>query len=433
MSRLSRAKALRHIDKMQPQSEVYRMELLHQLQVEYWPIERLIPYARNARTHSDDQVDQIAESIAAFGFCNPILVDLEGEIIAGHGRVLAARKLNFQQVPVIVLKHLSPSQKRALRLADNKLALNAGWDPDLLRHELKELANQEFDLPSIGFNEEELEELLAQTTSRADPDDAPALKQKATTIPGDLWKLEGHRLLCEDATKTDSLNRVLQGERAELVFSDLPYNVDYIGKGSSQMKIANDNLGSDFGSFLDEACRSILSVSGGAIYLCMSSSELHCLYTAFTNAGGHWSTFIVWAKNLFTLGRSDYQRQYEPILYGWPEGTKHYWGGARNQGDVWWVERPQVNDLHPTMKPVALVERAIENSSRKSDVVLDPFAGSGTTMIACERTGRRACSVEIDPLYVDVAVKRWEAYTGKHACLESSGVNFAEVTRERAA
>jgi DNA modification methylase len=402
-------------------------------QVEYWPIERLIPYARNARTHSDDQVDQIAESINAYGFCNPILVDPEGEIIAGHGRLLAARKLNLQQLPVIVLRRLSPSQKRALRLADNKLALNAGWDLDLLRDELEELANQKFPMLSIGFSDAELDELLTQTTGKGDPDDTPPLAQKATTVPGDTWKLGAHRLLCADATKTDNLNRVLQGERADLVFSDMPYNVDYIGKGASQMKMANDNLGSDFGSFLDKACQSILSVSGGAIYLCMSSSELHRLYTAFTNAGGHWSTYIIWAKDLFTLGRSDYQRQYEPILYGWPEGTKRFWGGARNQGDVWCVERPHVNDLHPTMKPVALVERAIENSSRKSDVVLDPFAGSGTTMIACERTGRRACSVEIDPLYVDVAVKRWEAYTGKQACLESSGAGFAEVTREGAA
>jgi DNA modification methylase len=207
--------------------------------------------------------------------------------------------------------------------------------------------------------------------------------------------------------------------------------VDYSGKRPDRMTITNDNLGAEFGNFLQAACRSMLSVSAGPLYLCMSSSELHRLYAAFTEAGGHWSTYIIWAKSLFTLGRSDYQRQYEPMLYGWREGAKHFWCGARDQGDVWLVDKPRVNDLHPTMKPVELVERAIENSSRKSDVVLDPFAGSGTTAIACERTGRQARLIEIDPRYSDVTVRRWQAYTGQIAYLQPGGRCFEEVASER--
>jgi DNA modification methylase len=214
--------------------------------------------------------------------------------------------------------------------------------------------------------------------------------------------------------------------------SDFPYDVDYTGKTRSRMKMVNDNLGEAFGNFLKAACQVILAVSQGAIYISMSSSELHRLHTAFTECGGHWSTYIIWAKNTFTLGRSDFQRQYEPMLYGWREGAKHYWCGARDQGDVWFIDKPRVNDLHPTMKPVALVERAIENSSLKGDVVLDTFAGSGTTLIACETTGRTACLVEIDPRYVDVIVRRWQAFTGCQAYLSNDHRSFDQVAAERA-
>jgi ParB-like nuclease domain/DNA methylase len=345
------------------------------LQIESWAMDRLVPYARNARTHSDAQIAQIAASIAEFGFNHPVLVDPEGGIIAGHGRVLALRQLSYSEVPVIVLGHLNPNQKRAFMLADNKLALNAGWDEQMLRVELEALAQEEFPISLTGFEEEELERLLAEQeqVGLSDPDEVPAPERQAITLAGDLWQLGPHRVLCADATHPESLRRVLDGACCDLVFTDLPYNVDYTGKGPSKMKMANDNLGVEFGRFLEAACRHIVSVSAGPIYLCMSSSELHRLHTAFRDAGGHWSTYIIWAKSLFTLGRSDYQRQYEPILYGWREGTKHFWCGARNQSDVWFVDKPRVNDLHPTMKQVELVERAIENSSRKADVVLDPL------------------------------------------------------------
>jgi len=207
--------------------------------------------------------------------------------------------------------------------------------------------------------------------------------------------------------------------------------VDYSGKGPTKMKLINDNLGSEFGEFLLAACRGMLDVCHGPLYICMSSGELHRLYSAFTESGGHWSTFIIWAKNAFTLGRSDYQRQFEPILYGWPEGRKHYWCGARDQGDLWHIDRRQVNDLHPTMKPVELIERAVGNSSRRGEVVLDPFAGSGSTAIACERLGRQARMVEIDPRFVDVIVKRWQAFTAQQACLVGDGRTFTEVALAR--
>jgi len=195
--------------------------------------------------------------------------------------------------------------------------------------------------------------------------------------------------------------------------------------------IKNDNLGDGFEQFLRDACTNILAVTKGAIYICMSSSELHTLHKAFTEGGGHWSTFLIWAKNTFTMGRADYQRQYEPILYGWKEGSDHYWCGARDQGDVWFVKKPVANDLHPTMKPVELVERAIRNSSKSRDTVLDPFAGSGSTLIACEKTGRRARLMEIDPPYCDVVISRWESHTGKKAVLESSGEPFEVVRANR--
>ena len=402
------------------------------LQVESWPLERLIPYARNARTHSGSQVAEIAASISAFGFVNPVLVDPDGGIIAGHGRVLAARKLRLSTVPVIVLSHLNENQKRAFMLADNRLALNAGWHEKMLQLELQALAHAGFNLDLTGFDRQELDQLLASLSRQVlvDPDEVPELGNEVVTQPGDLWILGDHRLLCGDGTKSEHLERVLGGT-SDMIFTDLPYNTDYVGKTSSRLKIANDNLGEQFGAFLSAACRSMLKVHAGPIYICMSSRELHRLYNAFTEAGGHWSTYVIWAKHTFTLGRSDYQRMYEPILYGWREGSRHYWCGDRNQGDVWYIDKPHRNEAHPTMKPVELVERAITNSSRKGDVVLDPFAGSGTTVLGCERTGRKARVVEIEPRYADVVVRRWQQYSGQQARLEPEGWSFEEAAEQR--
>ena len=398
----------------------------------------LIPYARNARTHSEDQVAQIAASIAEFGFTNPILTDGERGVIAGHGRLAAARKLELTEVPVIELTHLSAIQKKAYILADNRIAANAGWDDELLGVELTELQDAGFDLELMGFGDEELERLLngeGDTTGLTEDDAAPDLPVDPVSKTGDVWLLGQHRLLCGDSTVLTDVERVMNGQLADMAFTDPPYNVDYGNNAKDKMRgkdrrIMNDALGDGFYQFLYDACVNLLIVTKGACYVCMSSSELHTLQRAWLEAGGKWSTFVIWAKNTFTLGRADYQRQYEPILYGWKEGTKHFWCGDRDQSDIWNYNKPRVNDLHPTMKPVELVERAIKNSSKTRDIVLDLFGGSGTTLIACEKTNRQARLVELDPKYVDVIVKRWEDYTGLKATRESDGQAFAELTTQ---
>jgi DNA modification methylase len=242
--------------------------------------------------------------------------------------------------------------------------------------------------------------------------------------------------LCGDATVIGDVEKVLAGCLADMVFCDPPYGVNYGATMKDKLRgksraIRNDNLGEDFAPFLYDACVNMLAVTKGAIYICMSSSQLHTLYQAFTEAGGHWSTFVIWAKNTFTMGRADYQRQYEPILYGWKEGTDHFWCGARDQGDVWFVKKPVVNDLHPTMKPVELVERAVRNSSKSRDTVLDPFGGSGSTLIACEKTGRHARLIELEPKYCDVIVRRFQDFSGKTATLEGDGRAFEDLRNER--
>jgi DNA modification methylase len=392
---------------------------IRNLVVQLWPIEKLLPYARNARTHSEEQVVQVAASIVEFGWTNPLLVGADGTIIAGHARLAAARKLGLAEVPVIVLDHLTETQRRALVLADNRLALNAGWDEEMLRVELASLKEKEFDLDLVGFTDEEIEECLRDpeetNSGLTDEDAVPEEQDAVVTVPGDVWLLGDHRLVCGDATSMDVIQTALAGGLADMVFTDPPYGVAYEGKTAKKLTIANDALGGKFYEFLRDACANMLAVTKGAVYICMSSSELHTLYQAFADAGGHWSTFVIWAKHHFTLGRSDYQRQYEPILYGWRKGTDHFWCGDRNQGDVWSIKRPMANLEHPTMKPVELVERALRNSSKTRDTILDPFAGSGTTVIACEKTGRQARVIELDPKYCDVVVRRWAAFTGRQA------------------
>ncbi len=394
------------------------------LSLQYKPLEMLIPYARNARQHSDAQVAQIAASIREFGWAAPIIVDAQSNVIAGHGRLLAARKLGLAEVPVVSMDHLSDTQRRALTLADNKIAENATWDEALLGVELAALSEAGFELGLTGFSQDEWERLiegdLSDEKGLTDEDAVPQVSEHPVTKPGDIWILGDHKLLCGDATKADDFKALLGDELVDMTFTDPPYNVNYANTAKDKMRgknrpIMNDNLGEGFGSFLFDACDNILTRTKGAVYIAMSSSELDTLQAAFRAAGGKWSTFIIWAKNTFTLGRADYQRQYEPILYGWKDGADHYWCGARDQGDVWNVKKPAKNDLHPTMKPVELVERAIRNSSKTRDLVLDPFGGSGSTLIACEKSGRRARLIELDPKYVDVIVKRWEAFTGRKA------------------
>jgi DNA modification methylase len=407
--------------------------------IERWPTEKLVPYARNARTHSEEQVAQIAASIVEFGFTNPILAGSDGVIVAGHGRLAAAQKLGLDTVPVVVLDHLTPTQRRALIIADNRIAENAGWDDAMLRIELQSLQEDGFNLDITGFDADTLAEIMAgeETTVDGQTDDDAVPEVSATPIsrPGDVWELGNHRLVCGDATDPMSYELLMADAQADMVFTDPPYNVDYANSAKDKMRgkdrpILNDNLGDGFYDFLLAALTPMLERCAGATYIAMSSSELDTLQQAFRAAGGKWSTFIIWAKNTFTLGRADYQRQYEPILYGWPEGENRHWCGDRDQGDVWNIKKPQKNDLHPTMKPVELVERAIRNSSRPGDIVLDPFGGSGTTLIAAEKSGRIGWLIELDPKYVDVIVRRWQDWTGQRTVRESDGVAFDDLLEQ---
>lgn len=409
--------------------------------IERWPTAKLVPYARNARTHSEEQVAQIAASIVEFGFTNPILAGSDGVIVAGHGRLAAAQKLGLDTVPVVVLDHLTSTQRRALIIADNRIAENAGWDDAMLRIELQSLQDDGFNMDITGFDADALAEIMAgeETTvdGNTDEDAVPELSETTISRPGDVWILGNHRLVCGDATQASSYGQLLAGQRVQMIWSDLPYNVNYANSAKDKLRgkhrpILNDNLGEGFYDFVFDALSLMLPHCDGAVYIAMSSSELDTLQAAFRAAGGKWSTFIIWAKHTFTLGRADYQRQYEPILYGWPEGGSRHWCGDRDQGDVWNIKKPARNDLHPTMKPVELMERSIRNSSRPGDVVLDCFGGSGSTLIAAEKAGRRCFMMELDPKYCDVIVRRWQEFSGGKAISEDGYRVFDEVTIQEA-
>jgi DNA modification methylase len=433
------------------------------LSIQYVEIEKLKPFDKNPRTHSKEQIVQIANSIQKFGFINPILVDENFEIIAGHGRILASKELGLDKVPVAQLSHLTHAEKRALLIADNRIAENAGWDDELLAEIMAELHNDKFDLSLLGFSNKELEELRADFDSEnqiSDTiDDVPDIPITPVSKKGDLWILGEHRLLCGDALSSDDLTRVMNGEIATMTFTDPPYNIDYQGSASDRKKeggakrgILNDKLGTGFYAFLETALKNILSHTLGSSYICMGGSELHTLYEAFAAAGGRFETYIVWVKNKFSLTRARYQHQSEWIMFGDsaigeepPYKEQHEevfvgrkntpgevpWYGGRNQTDVWNFDRPNKNDLHPTMKPVALIERAIHNSSKAMDIVLDPFGGSGSTLIACEKTNRRCRMIELDEKYVDIIIGRWQEFTDQIARHES-GKTFTEIQAERA-
>ena len=400
--------------------------------IEHWPTSRLIPYARNPRKN-DHAVEQMAGAIREFGFRLPIIAKSTGEICDGHMRLKAAQHLGLEQVPVILADDLSETQIKAFRILVNRSATWADWDDDLLRLELEELQLGDFDLALTGFDADELLEIMAgeetTTEGNTDEDAAPEVPETPVSKPGDVWLCGKHRVLCGDATLEESYRTLLGNERVAMIWQDPPYNVDYANTPKDKLRgthrpILNDNLGDGFHDFLLAALKPALARCDGAIYIAMSSSELDTLQSAFRAAGGKWSTFIIWAKHTFTLGHADYQRQYEPILYGWPEGAKRHWCGDRNQGDVWEIKKPAKNDLHPTQKPIEVPERAIRNSSRPGDIVLDCFGGSGSTLIAAEKSGRQARLIELDPKYADVIVRRWQDWSGKQAIREADGAVF---------
>ena len=409
---------------------------MQQLELQQWPVSRLIAYARNPRKN-DHAVEQMAGAIREFGFRIPIIARSNGDVVDGHLRLKAARHLGLETVPVLLADDLTPAQIKAFRLLANRSATWAEWDDELLALELSELQEAGFDLNLTGFTPDEWDALIAGDGSDGltDEDQVPEVTENPVSRTGDVWLLGEHKVLCGDATKAEDYKLLLGDELADMTVTDPPYSVNYANTAKDKLRgtnrpILNDNLGKEFGPFLEAACRNILAVTKGAVYIAMSSSELDTLQSAFRAAGGKWSTFVIWAKNTFTMGRADYQRQYEPILYGWKDGGDHFWCGARDQGDVWQIKKPHKNDLHPTMKPVELIERAVRNSSKTRDLVLDPFGGSGTTVIACEKSGRRARLMELDPKYVDVIVRRFQEFAGKQATRQQDGLPFDTLVSE---
>jgi DNA modification methylase len=398
------------------------------LAVEHVPIDQLRPDPANPRRISDADLEALTRSLKEWGFVQPVLARSEDNVvIGGHQRLLAARRLGYKTVPVIFLD-LSVEQARALNLALNKIS--GDWDQELLARMLADLKVSDIDLSLTGFGEDEVAKLLKkleirEKRDRAEHFDLDAALEAARAAPrakrGDLFVLGDHRVLCGDATDTASLARLMDGKKAGMAFTDPPYNVNLGDHGGQQQgqrrrRLQNDSLSPDaWEDFCRRWSRNLTASVEGAIYICMSTKEWPLVSRVLAEEGGHWSDTIIWAKDRFVLGRASYQRQYEPIWFGWREGAKPFWCGDRDQGDLWRIERPSDNDLHPTMKPLPLIERAIENSSRPGDSVLDLFLGSGSTLIAAERTGRACLAMELEPHYVDVAVMRWEVFSGEKA------------------
>lgn len=389
-------------------------------EIEYVALDKLTPYARNSRTHTKDQVKQIAASIREFGFTNPVLIDDEGTIIAGHGRVLAAQHLQLAEVPCIRLGYLTETQRRAYVIADNKLALNAGWDEELLKLELEDLHLDGFDLGKIGFDAKELSEAMGLDDKVVVEDEVPEPPAVPITKPGDLWVLGEHRLLCGDSTKAEDVERLMAGKKADACVTDPPYNINYGNiehPKFKQREIANDNMSSqDFKAFCQSFAEGIASCCAGCVY-CFGPPGVdgRIMFTVLDGLF-HCSTTIIWNKDQFTLGRGKYQNKYEPCWFGWVEDGSRF-QEDRTRTNVWDFARPKSSEEHPTMKPVSLIAECISHSSTKGSRVYDPFLGSGTTLIAAEQLGRNCYGMEISPQYCDVIVKRWETLTGKKAVL----------------
>jgi DNA modification methylase len=407
------------------------------LLVEMWPINRPIPYARNARKPTDRALDVIAASLKEFGFRQPIVVDTEDVIVAGHKRLLGAMKLGLEEVPVHVATGLTPAQIKAYRIMDNRSAQEADWDYGLLGGELLELKALDIDLSLTGFATDELARLLITaglTDGLTDADAAPEPPAIATTVLGDRWLLGDHVVLCGDSTSLEAAQRLCGDAKPLLVFTDPPYNVDYEGYTDEKLKIAGDKRTADeFSVFLGAVFRVYRAVVAdkASLYVCHASSSQRAFQTAIECGGFEVRCQIIWAKNTFAWGFGRYKFQHEPIFYCHVAGVADDWYGNRSQSTLWEEKKPAANRLHPTMKPVALVERALVNSSEPGDAVLDLFGGAGSTLIACQKTGRRSLLMELDPKYVDVIVNRWQDFAGKDATLEGDGRTFKAVKAER--
>lgn len=406
-----------------------------ELQIEYIETEKLIPYVNNSRTHSDEQVTQICASIKEFGFTNPILIDESEGIIAGHGRVSAAKRLGMVQVPCIRLIGLTKAQRKAYVIADNQLALNAGWDLELLKIEIDQLKELDFDLNLLGFGDS-LEDMFPEPILEGlkDEDEVPEMPPEPTTKKGDVWVMGNHRLMCGDSCSLEDMSKLMNGTLADVWLTDPPYNVAYEGGTKDKLKIQNDNMSDEnFRQFLVD-CYSTANEyikCGAVFYVWHADSEGFNFRAAAKDIGWKVRQCLIWKKQSMVLGRQDYQWQHEPCLYGWKDGAAHLWASDRKQTTILEFNRPSRNAEHPTMKPVELFEYCLLNNTKGGDVVLDSFGGSGTTLIAAEKNGRVARLMELDPKFCDVIVKRWQEYTGKSTILEEDGLSFDEHTESR--
>jgi len=399
-------------------------------------VDSLIPYVKNSRTHSDAQVAQIAASIKEFGWTNPILVDGDNGIIAGHGRLLAARKLGYKEVPTIELADLTETQKRAYIIADNRLALNAGWDNEMLTIELNDLLADGFALELLGFDPKELNALLEPEVVQGltDEDAVPDVPEEPKTKLGDIYQLGNHRLMCGDSTNVEAVVELTGGAGVDMLLTDPPYNVAYEGKTKESLTIQNDSMGNDqFRQFLRDAFVTADTVmkKGAVFYIWHADSEGYNFRGACDDAGWKVRQCLIWKKSSMVMGRQDYHWKHEPCLYGWKDGAGHLWAADRKQTTILEFEKPHRNGEHPTMKPVALFEYQMLNNTKGGDIVLDLFGGSGTTLIAAEKNGRVSYLMELDPKYCDVIIKRWQEFTGKIAIHADTNKPFAEVTHER--
>lgn len=400
------------------------------MQVEQISVERLIPYARNSRTHSDAQVAQIAASIREFGFTNPILIDADGGIIAGHGRVLGARKLGLCDVPCIRLGHMTETQRRAYVIADNRLALNAGWDEEMLKLEMVELDGMGYDISLTGFGQDEIDAILApaKNAGLTDPDAVPPAPTSPVTRLGDVWVLGRHRIICGDSTSATDVERLLAGVKPHLMVTDPPYGVEYDPSRTSSNPLKAGKVLNDDRADWREAWALF---PGDVAYVWHASMFTHVVLESLESCGFEHRAMIVWVKDRFTLGRGHYHWQHEPAWYVVRKGATGHWVGDRKQTSTWHIKaREDGGHGHGTQKPVECMRRPIENNSSPGQAIYEPFSGSGTTIIAAEQTGRCCYAAELSPAYVDVAVERWQDFTGGGAVLEGDGRTFNEVAQD---
>lgn len=387
-------------------------------------IDKLIPYARNARTHSKKQVLELRASIREFGFINPVIIDKEFNIIAGHGRIMAAKEEGLKELPCVFAEHLTDAQKKAYILADNRLAMNAGWDEEMLAVELSELEGADFDLSLLGFDEAELNQLLHDEESIQDDDFDldKTLDEEPIAKLGDLWKLGEHRLLCGDSTNEEDVTRLMNGKKANLLLTDPPYAIGYESKAGT---IKNDNLNDeDMYTFIFNVFTNGLKAiaNDASAYVFHADTKGEIFRRAFRESGFHLSGCLVWKKSTFTIGRSPYQWGHEPALYGWPKKGKHQWYAGRKESTVWEFDKPKNNDIHPTIKPIPMLAYAIRNSTLSGCIVLDLFSGSFSTGIACHQTDRICYAMELDEKYASASIKRFaESYGYENITVERDG------------